>query len=101
VADSNTSFDDDILSADDLGLIQVGDEIDSGVFIFEGLPDEEFIKLMATRVKGNRESPLVEFEVTYFGIVIGHWIAYVVDGGVSWMDQDKARKAQQKKTVKK
>ena len=79
-----------MFSAEELKELQVGDEIDSGYFVFEGLPDEEYICFVVTRTT----KKLVEFDLTYFGINIGTWIAKPrADGSILWMDQGKSKKA--------
>lgn len=82
-----------MLTAKELKDLEVGDEIDSGAFIFEGLPDEERICFTVTRTTAK----LVEFDVTYFGVNIGTWVAHFGGGKVLWMDQGKSRKAAGKK----
>ena len=70
--------------------LRVGDMIDTGAFVFKNLSEEECVILtVRRRVVKNK---LIEFEVTYFGINIGTWIAQVQeDGSVAWVDQNKSR----------
>lgn len=83
-----------MLTADELKSLKVGDEIDSGASIFEGLPDAECVVLVVTRTTAK----LVEFDLIYFGITIGSYIAQHDESGkVLWVDQGKSRKASAKK----
>ena len=83
-----------MFTAAELKELKVGDEIDSGFFIFEGLPNDEFICFTVVRTTAK----LVEFNLTYFGIRIGNWIAKpCADGSILWMDQGKSRQAAGKK----
>lgn len=85
-----------MLTATELKELEVGDEIDSGAFIFESLPDEEYVLFTVTRVS----SKVVEFDLTYFGVSIGNWIAKpCANGSVLWMDQGKSREANAKKRI--
>ncbi len=83
-----------MLDAKSLKSLKVGDEIDSGAMLFEGLPDEEFVTFTVVRVG----SKVVEFELTYFSIVIGSWVAKPTGtGAVLWIDQTASRNARKKK----
>lgn len=83
-----------MFTAKELKALKVGDEIDSGHFIFEGLPDEEYVCFVVTRTTAK----LVEFDLTYFGINIGNWIAKPGgDGDILWMDQALAKKTSRQK----
>lgn len=83
-----------MFTAKELAALKVGDEIDSGHFVFEGLPDEEHICFTVTRTTAK----LVEFDLTYFGINIGNWVAKpCADGSILWMDQGKAKKTTPRK----
>jgi len=95
----------------ELTALRVGDVIDTGAFVFENLSEKECVTLtVRRRVIKNK---LVEFEVSYFGINIGTWIAQVAvsdpreESGpdrVLWMDQNKSRadrEAKGKETKKK
>jgi len=66
--------------------------IDTGAFVFKSLSEEECVILIVRRrVIKNK---LIEFEVTYFGINIGTWIAQVQGTDrVLWVDQNKSREA--------
>ena len=79
-----------MFTAEELKDLQVGDEVDSGHFVFEGLPDEEHIQFTVARTTAK----LVEFDLTYFGINIGNWIAKpCANGSILWMDQGKSKQA--------
>ncbi len=83
-----------MFTAEELMELQLGDEIDSGHFVFEGLPDEEHICFTVTRTTAK----LVEFDLTYFGINIGNWIAKPrANGSILWMDQAQSKKAKPRK----
>ena len=85
-----------MLTATELKELKVGDEIDSGAFIFEGLPDAEYVLFTVTRVS----SKVVEFDLTYFGVSIGNWVAKpCANGSVLWIDQGKSRESARKKGV--
>jgi hypothetical protein len=83
-----------MFTAKELKKLKVGDEIESGHFIFEGLPDEEYICFTVARTTAK----LVEFDLTYFGVNIGNWVAKpCADGSIVWLDQGKSRKDAGKK----
>lgn len=87
----------------ELTALRIGDVIDTGAFVFENLSDKRCVVLTVRRrvIK----TKLVEFEVSYFGINIGTWIAQAQEGGnVMWMDQNKSkadREAKGKETKRK
>ena len=73
----------------ELKALRIGDEIDTGAFVFEGLSKKECV-LLTVRRRGKRT--LVEFDLTYFGINIGTWIAQPQENGtVVWVDQNRSR----------
>lgn len=75
--------------------LRIGDEIDTGAFVFEGLPKAECVILVVRRRSKN---VLVEFDLTYFGITIGTWIAQPQESGrVVWVDQNRSRSEKQAK----
>ena len=81
-----------MLSAGELVKLKVGDAISNGTTIFEHLSEED-VQFTVTRVVP--KSKLVEFEVNYFDVKIGEWIAKVnMDGSVLWLDQAKTRTVQ-------
>jgi len=78
-----------MFTAKELKDLRVGDEIDTGAFVFEGLPKSECVVLV---VRHRKKNALVAFDVTYFGIKIGEWVAQVqATGDVLWIDQAKSR----------
>lgn len=79
-----------MFTAKELTALRIGDEIDTGAFVFENLSEKECVTLIVRRrVIKNK---LVEFDVFYFGINIGTWIAQVQETGtVLWMDQNKSK----------
>jgi hypothetical protein len=69
--------------------LRIGDEIDTGALVFEGLSKKECVIFTVSRRSKN---VLVEFNLTYFGINIGTWIAQPGgDGRVIWVDQNRSR----------
>lgn len=78
-----------MFTIDELKALRIGDEIDTGVGVFESLSKTECVLLTVSR-RGKRT--LVEFKLTYFGINVGTWIAQPGgDGGVIWVDQNKSK----------
>ncbi len=78
-----------MFTAKELTELRVGDEIDTGALVFEGLTNAESVILV---VSHRRKKKLVEFDLIYFGINIGTWIAQVQESGkVVWVDQNRSR----------